>query len=118
MILKAYDRETVISRQTVADHFAALNYEVYGGLARQDGGTKMYSRLAKWERRSSSSGGGGQSVAMQVRTRDARLRQVCPQSVTAMDINALIDVIIPHSIRNFEAAEDWPAGNGVRQRSD
>ena len=98
-ILKAYDCEQ-LSAIAVADHFAALNYEVSCGLQDKTVGPRC---IVAWRNRKDGAhrGGGGHQFYTDT-TRDARAPSL-PIIANGMDLGALFDVIMPRAIRDFEA---------------
>jgi hypothetical protein len=98
-LLKAYDRER-LSATVVADHFAALNYEVYGGLQDKTVGPRC---IVAWRngKNGARRGGGGHQFYTGT-TRDA-ISPSLPTIANGMDISALLDVITPHTFRHLEA---------------
>ena len=97
--LKAYDCEQ-FSAIAVADHFAALNYEVSCGLQDKTVGPRC---IVAWRNRKDGAhrGGGGHQFYTDT-TRDARAPSL-PIIANGMDLGALFDVIMPRAIRDFEA---------------
>ena len=98
-ILKAYDREQ-LSAHVVADHFAALNHEVYRNLV---SGTVGPRCIVAWRngRDGARRGRGGHQFYTD-KTRDASSPSL-PIIANGMDIRALADLIMPRFMRNFQA---------------
>ena len=98
-VVRANDRGQVSSR-TVADHLANLNYEVHIGVTDKSVGARC---IVAWRHRKGGvhKGGGGHQFYTGM-TRDASSSYL-PTIVSGMDMPALIDVMMPHITKMFEA---------------
>jgi hypothetical protein len=99
-VLKAYDGGR-LSANAVADHFAALNSEVYAGLVDKTVGPRS---VVAWRNKKDGvhrpNGGGHRSYTGT--TVDASMPSL-PTIGNGMDVQAVISAMMPHVNRTFEA---------------
>ena len=104
-VLRAADRRQV-TPNVVADHLAALNYEVHQHLSDKSVGPRC---IVAWRHsKGSSFNGGGAHCYYTGTTRDANLPAV-PTIGNGTDVSALADVLMPHFTKTlgpfFEARQ-------------
>jgi len=99
-VVKANDRGRV-SSLAVADHLAHLNYEVHLGTPDKSVGPRC---IVVWRYRKGGfhKGGGGEQYYTGM-TRDASGPPLLPTIGNGMDIRALIDALMPRTMKMFEA---------------
>ena len=98
-ILTAYDREQ-LSATAVADHFAALNYEVHRNLESQTVGPRC---IVAWRNGKDGPGRGGGGQHYYTNTTREPSSPSLPTIANGMDVRALAETMMPQFIRNAEA---------------
>jgi hypothetical protein len=98
-ILKAYDAER-LSANSVADHFAALNYEVHRGLDDETVGPRC---IVAWRNGKDAARRGGGAHRYYTGTTVDTESPALPTVGNGMDIRAVVSVVMKHFMATFPA---------------